>query len=102
MTFWAYILHCSDGSYYTGHTDDLDRRVAQHQHGEIPGYTQTRRPLQLIWSESFGTREEAISAEFQVKNWSRAKKEALILSDWSSISHFAKPPTRRIPRHDVS
>ncbi len=102
MSFWAYILQCSDGSYYTGHTDDLEMRISQHQSGEVKGYTSTRLPISLVWSQDFGSRIEAIEAEVQVKDWSRAKKQALIKGDWGLVSHFAKPPSRRPPRHDVS
>lgn len=102
MSFWTYMLRCSDGSYYVGHSDDLERRIAQHQYGEISSYTQKRRPVELVWSEYFPSREEAIAAELQIKNWSRAKKAALIRHDWASVSRYAKPPARRIPRHDVS
>lgn len=101
MSFWAYVLECADGSYYTGHTEDLDGRFAAHQSGLIKGYTSTRLPVKLRWSQEFPSREEALAAEMQIKDWSRAKKEALFESDWSSLSHFAKPPTRR-SRHDVS
>ncbi len=102
VTFWTYVLRCADNSYYTGHTDNLERRTAQHQSGEIPGYTHDRRPVTLMWSETFASREDAFAAERQVKNWSRAKKEALFRSDWATLSQAAKPPARRIPRHDVS
>ncbi len=102
MSFWTYILHCADGSYYTGHTDDIEKRVAQHQSGEIEGYTHNRRPVELIWSETFQTRLDALEAEQQIKDWSRAKKEAFMRGDWNSLSHFAKPPARRPSRHDVS
>ena len=90
MTFHAYMLHCSDGSYYLGHTDNLEQRVAQHQSGEIPGYTQIRRPVALVWSEDFGTRDEALSAGQQIKGWSRKKKEALIAGDWDAIKQAAR------------
>ena len=90
MSFYVYMLRCADGSYYLGHTDDLDRRIAQHQCGEIPGYTQNRRPVTPVWSENFGTREEALTVEQQVKGWSRKKKEALIAGDWASISQRAR------------
>ncbi|QDC36768.1 TrmH family RNA methyltransferase [Sphingobium fuliginis] len=90
MTFHAYMLRCSDGSYYLGHTDNLESRIAQHQAGEIAGYTQNRRPVSLVWQQDFGTREEALSAEQQVKGWSRKKKEALIAGDWDMISLLAR------------
>ncbi|MFD1786710.1 TrmH family RNA methyltransferase [Sphingomonas floccifaciens] len=98
MTFSTYILKCADGKYYTGHTDDLEARLAQHQNGEVPGWTSMRRPVELMWSEAFETREEAIAAEVQVGNWSRAKKEALFRGDWSGVSAAA----RKISRSAVS
>jgi predicted GIY-YIG superfamily endonuclease len=85
MSFWVYILRCSDGSYYTGHTDDLQHRIGFHQAGEVAGYTHTRRPLELVHSQEFATREEALSAELQIKGWNRAKKEALIRGDWDEV-----------------
>ena len=102
MSFSTYILRCSDGKFYTGHTDNLETRIASHQRGEIPGFTQNRRPVELVWSESFPTREEAIAAERQVKNWSVEKKKGLIAGEWERVAHFAKPPTRRVPRPAVS
>jgi tRNA/rRNA methyltransferase len=102
MSFWTYVLRCADGSYYTGHTDDLERRIGQHHSGEIKGYTQKRRPVTLMWSQEFSSRLEARAAELQVKAWSRPKKEALFRSDWASLSEAPKPPARRTSRHDVS
>ncbi|AMK23401.1 MULTISPECIES: TrmJ/YjtD family RNA methyltransferase [unclassified Sphingobium] len=90
MTFHAYMLRCSDGSYYLGHTDNLEYRVAQHQAGEVEGYTQKRRPVSLVWQQDFGTRNEALSAEQQIKGWSRKKKEALIAGDWNEIRLLAR------------
>ena len=98
MTFAAYMLRCSDGSYYLGHTDDLETRIAQHHAGSLPGYTHDRRPLELVWSETFRSRDEALMAERQIKGWSRIKKEALIRSDWASISAAAIPPGEREAR----
>jgi tRNA/rRNA methyltransferase len=95
MSFWAYILRLANGKYYTGHTDDLELRVAQHERGEIPGYTSRYRPVRLMWAEEFQTRDEAFEAEWRVGGWSRAKKEALFAGDWKRVSHFAKPPVRR-------
>ena len=90
MEFYAYLLRCNDGSYYTGHTDDLDVRVAQHQTGALGGYTAPRRPVTLVWSEYFPTRDEAFAAERRIKGWSRAKKEALIAGDWERLKRLAK------------
>jgi predicted GIY-YIG superfamily endonuclease len=90
MTFWAYMLYTADRTFYVGHTDDLEKRVAQHEQGLVPGYTSTRRPATLVWSESFPTRMEAREAERQIKGWGRAKKLALIRGDWPLISKLAK------------
>ncbi|MEH3035915.1 MAG: GIY-YIG nuclease family protein [Sphingomonas adhaesiva] len=98
MVFHAYLLRCSDGSYYAGHTDHLEHRVAQHQGGAIPGYTHDRRPVELAWSQEFSTRDEALAAERRIKGWSRAKKEALIVSDWDTLHKAAMPPGERAKR----
>ena len=84
------MLHCADRSFYTGHTDNLQTRIAQHEAGAIPGHTQNRRPIKLVWSQEFGTRMEALEAERQIKGWSRAKKLALIREDWTLISTLAR------------
>ena len=85
MDFYAYLLRCSDGSYYAGHTDNLDARIAQHRTGAVAGYTEKRRPVELVWSERFPGRDQAFSAERQIKGWTRAKKEALIRGDWAAL-----------------
>jgi tRNA/rRNA methyltransferase len=72
------MLRCSDKSYYVGHTDELERRLAQHASGVGSGYTATRQPVRLVWFEEFPTREEAKVVETQIKKWSRRKKEALL------------------------
>ncbi|WP_374295282.1 GIY-YIG nuclease family protein [Sphingomonas sp.] len=98
MTFWAYLLRCSDGSYYAGHTDDLERRLGQHQSGEVQGYTCQRRPLALVWSQDSARCDEALAAERQIKGWSRRKKEALIAGDWADLHDAAIPPGERALR----
>jgi predicted GIY-YIG superfamily endonuclease len=95
LDFWAYILRCADGSYYTGHTDNLEYRLAQHRAGVASDWTRRRLPVELVWQQSFPTRDEAKAAEFRIKPWSRAKKEALIASDWAALSVFARPPCER-------
>src|SRR5690606_2238959 len=70
--------------------DDLDLRMAQHQTGALGGYTAARRPVALVWSESFQTRDDAYAVECKLKGWSRAKKEALIAGDWERIRHLAQ------------
>ena len=68
MAFWTYILLCADGLYYTGHTDNLEFRIAQHQSGLIEGFTSSRLPVRLMWSQDFATRYEALDAEARIKN----------------------------------
>jgi len=88
MGFWVYILRCADGSYYTGHTDNLENRLVDHYDGQCRGYTSTKLPVALVFSEEFNTREEALACEQQIKGWSRKKKEALIRGDWEEISRL--------------
>ena len=88
--FFAYLLRCADESYYVGHSDDLEKRLLEHQEGGKCGYTETRRPVQLVWSQEFSTREEALAAELQIKNWNRAKKQALARGDFDGLSKAAK------------
>lgn len=90
MDFNTYLLRCSDGSYYAGHTDNLEQRIGQHQTGLLGGYTARRRPVALVWSERFDTRDEAFAAERKLKGWSKAKKEALIAGDWALVSELAR------------
>jgi predicted GIY-YIG superfamily endonuclease len=88
--FYLYILRCRDSSYYVGHTDDLEKRVAEHQAGTYLGYTSARRPIALVYAAEFPTRQEALDREQQLKGWSRAKKEALISGDWEQFPTLAK------------
>ena len=90
MSFWVYILRCGDGSYYTGHTDDLEHRLHQHQAGTFGGYTSSRKPLSLVYSCSFPSREEALGAERQIKGWSRKKKEAMLCGDWTAVNRLSR------------
>ena len=92
MGAFVYMLRCADKSYYVGSAtgDDLWRRVAEHQTAAYRGYTSTRRPVHLVWSEHFDRITDAIAVERQIKGWSRAKKEALIRGDWEAIKSHAK------------
>jgi predicted GIY-YIG superfamily endonuclease len=91
MGAFVYILRCSDGSYYTGSTRaSLEDRVAQHNAGSFGGYTARRRPVELVFHQEFDRITDAIAAERQVKNWRRAKKEALIRGDFESLRRLAQ------------
>ena len=88
--FYVYILRCSDDSYYTGHTDNLEQRLPPHHSGKFDGYTKNRRPVTLLWSVDFASRIEALEAEKQIKGWTRSKKEALMRGDFELISLLAR------------
>jgi len=92
MGAFVYMLRCADDSFYVGSAtgDDLWKRITEHQTGAYRGYTSKRLPLQLVWSEHFERIVDAIAAERQIKGWSRAKKQALIKSDWRAIIQLSK------------
>jgi len=78
MIGWMYILECSDGSYYTGSTNNIEFRLAQHNAGEGANHTKKRLPVRLVYYEEFYRIDDAFHREKQVQGWSRKKKEALI------------------------
>jgi predicted GIY-YIG superfamily endonuclease len=90
MPFWTYILQCADGTYYVGHTDDLDARMAQHDAGTGSGYTSRRRPVRLMWTQDHQTRDDAFRLEQQLKGWSRAKKEAAMHGDCEALPDLSR------------
>ncbi len=73
-----YILECADGSYYTGSTNDIEKRIQEHQMGEGANHTRKRLPVKLVYSEEYPRVHQAFYREKQVQGWSRKKKEALI------------------------
>ena len=75
---YTYILSCSDGTLYTGWTNDLEKRLKAHNEGKGAKYTKTRRPVSLVYHEEFDTKEEAMKREYAIKKLSRAKKLDLI------------------------
>jgi len=87
---WAYILECSDLSYYTGSTTELETRISKHELGVYDGYTAARRPVRLRWSEEFPDISQAIAVERQIKKWSRKKKEALINGNFRLLHELAE------------
>jgi len=94
--FFVYMLRCGDGSYYTGVTNDLEQRVAEHKAGlDKNAYTHQRRPIQLVFSQEFDSINEAIVWEKKLQGWSRKKKEALIEGDWERIRMLAKNKKNR-------
>ena len=92
---WVYILRCADGSYYTGRTTDLEKRLAEHQSGEGSDWTRHRLPVELVFEQEMPDEDHAFWAEQQIKKWSRGKKEALIAGDWDLLRWLAKKPKFR-------
>jgi putative endonuclease len=75
---YVYVLECADGTYYTGYTTDVERRVAEHDAGEGAKYTRGRTPVELVHVEEYDTRSAAMSREHGIKSLSRRKKEQLV------------------------
>lgn len=75
---YVYIVECCDGSYYTGYTTDIDRRIEEHNEGEGAKYTRGRRPVQLVYAEAFNTSSEALQREHAIKQLRRSRKERLV------------------------
>ena len=75
---FVYILQCSDNSYYTGYTTDVQRRLAEHNKGKGSRITRSKLPVVLIHREAYRTKSKALKREAQIKSWPRIKKEALI------------------------
>ena len=99
MRYAIYMLECSDGTYYTGLTKDLEARVHEHQIGaHFDSYTFGRRPVELVWSVVVESYEEALHWEHQIKGWNRAKKEALIHGDIDGIHEIVKAERKRRER----
>ena len=92
MPYIVYVLECSDGSYYTGSTDNIQKRLWQHEQGVEPSsYTYSRRPVKLVWtSEETQYYYDALRWERQIKGWSRVKKQALIRGEFDAIHEIVK------------
>jgi len=98
MGAYVYIVRCCDGSFYTGSTrGSLDDRINQHNTGSYGGYTATRRPVRLVYSEYFDRITDAVSAERQIKGWSRAKKEALARGDFDALKVLSRRGPKTSP-----
>jgi predicted GIY-YIG superfamily endonuclease len=88
VDYYVYILRCSDGTLYTGSTNDLAAREATHNEGRGAKYTAGRLPVRVVYSESYESRSAAQRREAQLKGWPRAKKEALLAGDHSLLRHL--------------
>ncbi|MDI3544645.1 MAG: putative endonuclease [Bacteroidota bacterium] len=99
MKGYMYILECADGSYYTGSTRNLERRLQQHQNGEGSNHTKKHLPVKLVYFEEFQRIDEAFYREKQVQGWSRKKKEALINGCFDKLISLSKNYTQ-YPRNE--
>lgn len=87
---YLYILECADGSYYTGSTKDLEKRIAEHQTGKGANYTSKHLPTKLVYCEEYDRIDRAFYREKQTQNWSHAKKKALIEKNRAELKSQAK------------
>lgn len=90
LTYHVYILICADGTYYVGQTENLEKRMAEHDAGNGSRHTAARVPVELVYSEAFASRAQAMARESQLKKWSRAKKEALIADDTATLRSLSE------------
>lgn len=90
MKGFLYILLCVDGSFYTGSTNDLERRMKEHQAGEGANHTRKRLPVELVYWEEYSRIDHAYNREQQIKGWSREKKIALIEGRTKDLPELAK------------
>ena len=97
MKGYMYILECANGNYYTGSTNNLERRLAEHQDGRGANFTRKHLPVKLVYFEEFHRIDLAFYREKQVQGWSRKKKEALISGGFDRLSHLAKNYTQFPP-----
>jgi putative endonuclease len=98
MSAYAYIVRCSDGSYYVGSTVNLEERVRQHNDPLLgAAYTRKRRPVMLVWAGEFAAIAEAFTFEKQVQGWSRRKREALIRGDFDALPALSRRGHLRPP-----
>jgi len=95
MKGYLYILLCADGSFYTGSTNDLERRIKEHQAGEGANHTRKRLPVELVYWEEYPRIDLAYDREQQIKGWSRDKKIALIDGRNGDLPELAKSYMRK-------
>ena len=95
MKGYLYILLCADGSFYTGSTNNLEKRMIEHQNGEAANHTRKRLPVELVYTEEFDRIDEAYYRERQIHGWSHAKKEALIEGRNEDLPGLAKSYLRK-------
>jgi predicted GIY-YIG superfamily endonuclease len=88
--WYTYILKCADGSFYTGHTNNIIERLCRHNAGRGPKWTACRLPVELAYQEHHENEESAVKRENQIKKWSRSKKKALIQGNAEKLKSLSK------------
>ena len=101
MKGYVYILECGDGSYYTGSTRDIEKRLWEHQNYQGANYTKKKQPVRLVFCEEFKRIDEAFAREKQIQGWSHAKKKALIEGKYNMLPELSKNYTQ-YPRETAS
>lgn len=99
---WVYILECADGSYYTGSTFDLQRRIWEHNEGLGANFTRKRRPVQLVFAEESESVEVAFQREKQIQGWSRATKRAVVEGRFTDLPHLSQRSPSSASGNDLS
>lgn len=99
--YYVYILQCSDNSYYTGYTTDIQRRLKEHNDGLGSKITRSKLPVFLVHQELYHTKSEALIREAQIKSWSRAKKEALIKGDFNKLHELSRSTSARHSKRKI-
>ncbi|WP_243075705.1 GIY-YIG nuclease family protein [Microbacterium sp. SS28] len=92
---WVYILRCADGTFYTGSTVDLDRRLEQHRSGFGAVYTRRRLPVTLAWCAEFDQVDEAFAWEKRIQGWSHAKREAFMIGGIDAVKGWSRTHRKR-------
>ncbi|MDW5288737.1 GIY-YIG nuclease family protein [Formosa sp. PL04] len=90
MPGYLYILQCSNGTYYTGSTKNLEKRLSEHQSGKGANYTKMRLPVNLVFQAYFLNIEDAFYYEMKIKKWSHAKKKAMIDNNWELLPKLSE------------
>ncbi len=93
IMWYVYLLECSDGSFYVGHTDNLQERITRHNQGRGAKHTASKRPVELLWEEAHESKVSAIKREKQIKGWTKAKKKALAEGNIEVLHTLAKCKT---------
>ncbi|MGH7659540.1 MAG: GIY-YIG nuclease family protein [Vulcanimicrobiaceae bacterium] len=98
MAYYVYMLRCFDGTFYTGVTNDFDRRFYEHSSGfNEECYTFTRRPLRVAYVGEFEKILDAIDFEKKLKSWSHKKKRAFAEREWAKLTEYSRGPDRPVP-----